>query len=141
MEQKFFQKFLEEETENFLIKCKNKKLMPLSMDDEEYRKFEDEEVRKAVIRYKIEKSESAKKLKEDEKAKKEEEIAKKRKEAVEYRMRHRTTLFESFCLTLACCFGGAEAEDQVEMYCEVVKDAKWQKKKADEAATSSSPIN
>ena len=119
MEQKFFQKFV----------------------DEEYRKFEDEEVRKAVIRYKIEKSEFAKMLKEDENAKKEEEIAKRRKEAVEYRMRHRTTLFESVCLTLACCFGGAEAEDQFEMYFKVVKDAKWQKKKADEAAASSSPIN
>ena len=118
-------------------------MIDLHVEDEEYRKFEDEEIRKAVIRYKIEKSEFAKKLKEDENAKKEEEIAKRRKEAVEYRMRHRTTLFESFCLTLACCFGGAEAEIMLKgiLKRSLVKDAKWQKKKADEAATSSSPIN
>ena len=66
MEQKFFQKFVDEETENFLIKCKNNKLIHLSVEDEAYRKFEDEEVRKAVIRYKIEKSEFAKKLKDTE---------------------------------------------------------------------------
>ena len=135
MEQKFFQKFVEEETENFLIKCKTFKMIDLHVEDEEYRKFEDEEIRKAAIRYKIEKSEFAKKLKEDE------EIVQRRKEALENRMRHRTTLFESFCLTLACCFGGAEAEDHVEMYFKVVKDAKWKKKKADEAAASTFPIN
>ena len=60
---------------------------------------------------------------------------------MEYRIRNKRTLCESFCLTFVGCFGGAEAEDHVEMYFKVVKDAKWQKKKADKAATSSSPIN
>ena len=47
-------------------------------------------------------------------------------------MRHKTTMWESFCLTFASCLGGSEAEDHVEMYFRVIKDAKWEKKKADD---------